>query len=206
MEEKDFFYDSEEYPLVFTDDVELMVKKREIPDDVCSTTTVGTNGYHGGDSGHGGRTYFCLEHESGNFSVRIDKNNTFDFNFHTLEICAGGDAELSTLINAFKWAAKRLEEQAAELAKKPKRKELSQERFNSYINEMVEMFKAKKSMRGMSDLAAKWKIRGITKDVFFASDVIKASRKIPMSFTNQLYAYALARDNKNMEIPVYVER
>lgn len=69
--------------------------------------TVATNGYQGGDSGHGSRTYFSLEDlGSTDMDVRADRGK--------VEIMLGGDCELQTFIDALRWAADRLEEMSKE--------------------------------------------------------------------------------------------
>jgi hypothetical protein len=55
------------------------------------TVTVGTNGYQGGDSGHGGRTYISIE----------------DTGCTDIEARA---SELDSIIEAFRWTADKLEE------------------------------------------------------------------------------------------------
>lgn len=68
---------------------------------------VATNGYCGGDSGHGSRTYFKLEDRaSTDIDIRL-LNNSKGF-----EVMLGGDAELETFIQALRWAADNLEEMA----------------------------------------------------------------------------------------------
>lgn len=69
--------------------------------------TVGTNGYHGGDSGHGSRTYICLEDLG---STDIDAAVSLNHDAYTkVEIMLGGDSELDSLIDTLRWAAGRLE-------------------------------------------------------------------------------------------------
>ena len=70
--------------------------------------TVATNGYQGGDSGHGGRTYIRLEDLSSTdidarVSVGPDTNSK-------VEVMLGGDSELDSVIEALRWAADKLEE------------------------------------------------------------------------------------------------
>ena len=70
--------------------------------------TVATNGYQGGDSGHGGRTYIRMEDLSSTdidarVSVGPDTNSK-------VEIMLGGDSELDSVIEALRWAADKLEE------------------------------------------------------------------------------------------------
>ena len=72
------------------------------------TVTVGTNGYQGGDSGHGGRTYISIE-DTG----CTDLNARATINSHDqtkVEIMLGGDSELDSIIEALRWAADKLEE------------------------------------------------------------------------------------------------
>lgn len=69
--------------------------------------SVTTNGYQGGDSGHGGRTYFSLEDLG---STDIDACVTTNADGNTkVEIMFGGDSELDSLIDSLRWAAERLE-------------------------------------------------------------------------------------------------
>jgi hypothetical protein len=69
--------------------------------------TVGTNGYQGGDSGHGSRTYICLEDLG---STDIDAAVSLNHDGYTkVEIMLGGDSELDSLIDTLRWAADRLE-------------------------------------------------------------------------------------------------
>ncbi len=68
---------------------------------------VATNGYCGGDSGNGSRTYFRLEDlSSTDINLRLLNNNK------GVEIILGGDTELETFIQALRWAADNLEEMA----------------------------------------------------------------------------------------------
>ncbi len=64
--------------------------------------TVATNGYCGGDSGHGSRTYLCLEDLSG---TDMDVKSVG----RKVEIMLGGDCELETFIQSLRWAADTLE-------------------------------------------------------------------------------------------------
>lgn len=69
--------------------------------------TVATNGYHGGDSGHGGRTYISIEDLG---STDMDVKVSTNFNDNTkVEFMLGGDSELDTIIESLRWAADRLE-------------------------------------------------------------------------------------------------
>lgn len=68
---------------------------------------VATNGYCGGDSGHGSRTYLRLEDKAAtDIDIRLINGGT------GVEIMLGGDTELETFIQALRWAADNLEEMA----------------------------------------------------------------------------------------------
>jgi len=71
---------------------------------------VATTGYCGGDSGHGGRTYFSLKDIC---STDIDFRTTEDeYGSKRIEIMLGGDCELDTFIDSLRWAAETLERMA----------------------------------------------------------------------------------------------
>lgn len=69
---------------------------------------VGTTGYKGGDSGHGGRTYFRLL-DLGSTDINVDCD---EFGNSEVVIELGGDTELQTFIEALKYVVKVLEEQS----------------------------------------------------------------------------------------------
>ena len=73
----------------------------------------GTTGYKGGDSGHGGRTYFRISNEGGtdiHVTPFMDKSDCNGF-----EVTLGGDCELETIIRALKFITKVLEEESEEV-------------------------------------------------------------------------------------------
>ena len=85
---------------------------REIISGNILEVEAGTNGYHGGDSGRGSRTYFRI----------IDLGGT-DIEVHALgkygdegfEVFLGGDCELETIITALKFITQVLEEESKEV-------------------------------------------------------------------------------------------
>lgn len=90
-------------------DLELIKSSKETEIVNCNIlgVKVATNGYCGGDSGHGSRTYFRLEDlASTNINIRLLKDK------RGVEVMLGGDAELETFIQALRWAADNLEEMA----------------------------------------------------------------------------------------------
>jgi len=93
---------------------------RDVVDCNSFEVEAGTTGYQGGDTGHGGRTYFRIEDTWGTdiiINVIKNKNSTLINNpaaARGVEIMLGGDAELTTFIEALKWAVSVLEAQSAE--------------------------------------------------------------------------------------------
>ena len=70
--------------------------------------TVATNGYQGGDSGHGGRPYLSFEDLC---STDIDAAVTYGQDTNAkVEIMLGGDSELDSRKDALRWAADKLED------------------------------------------------------------------------------------------------
>ena len=68
---------------------------------------VGTNGYHGGDSGHGCRTYLHIENlASSDISIVINDDK------RGVSIFLGGDSELTTFIEVLGFAYRVLKHQA----------------------------------------------------------------------------------------------
>ena len=95
---------------------EIETWEREIYDANVLTVEVGTNGYKGGDSGHGSRVYLRFTDEGGtDLNARVQ--TTPYGNTTEIEITLGGDAELSTMIKALKFAVKVLKEQSRETGK-----------------------------------------------------------------------------------------
>ena len=67
----------------------------------------GTNGYKGGDSGHGSRTYFRIEDLA-------STDMTIGVTEHGFWVSLGGDCELETITEALRFIVQVLEEQAEE--------------------------------------------------------------------------------------------
>lgn len=69
---------------------------------------VGTNGLQGGDSGHGSRTYIRIYDIGSSFDLNYSlKKHEYDRKEMIVE--AGGDDELETLADAFRFIAEQLE-------------------------------------------------------------------------------------------------
>lgn len=108
------------------------VEKKEITNDNIIKVEAGTNGYHGGDSGHGSRTHFAIENLSGTDmrlsflcepchmgSIEVgdlllrgrNGMSGSDITASRIEIDFGGDAELETFIEALEFAVATLKAQ-----------------------------------------------------------------------------------------------
>jgi len=89
----------------FFDDLPMKAEK-EITSCNILKVQVGTTGFCGGDSGHGGRTYFSLEDlASTDMTILVGDQS---FKQGKVELCFGGDTELETLAEALEFAAKSL--------------------------------------------------------------------------------------------------
>ena len=64
---------------------------------------VASTGYCGGDTGHGGRTYFSLE-DLGSTDMNICAGGK-EFKSGKVELLFGGDTELETFVEALEFAA-----------------------------------------------------------------------------------------------------
>lgn len=85
------------------DGTEIITYTREVVDANTLKVEAGTTGYRGGDSGHGGRTYFRIE-DAGGTDMEV-KPGCGGF-----EVTLGGDSELDTMILALKFITKVLED------------------------------------------------------------------------------------------------
>ena len=93
--------------------IELPTYKREILSANILEVEAGTNGYQGGDSGHGSRTYFRIKDLA---STDMDVHVTRDqFGCDGFEVTLGGDCELETIITALKFITQVLEDGAKEV-------------------------------------------------------------------------------------------
>lgn len=85
---------------------------REIVSANVLSVEAGTNGYQGGDTGHGSRTYFRIT-DCGGTDIEVKTHGYCgDEGF---EVFLGGDCELGTIITALKFITKVLEDQAKEV-------------------------------------------------------------------------------------------
>lgn len=93
--------------------VEITTYTRDIVSANMLEVEAGSNGYMGGDTGHGSRSYFRIENTaSTDMEVRSYTNPYGNTGF---EVMLGGDCELETMIRALKFITKVLEDSAKEV-------------------------------------------------------------------------------------------
>jgi hypothetical protein len=95
------------------DGTEITTYTRDVVSANILQVEAGTTGYIGGDTGHGGRTYFRISDEA---STDIHVAPFMDrFGCNGFEVTLGGDCELETMIRALKFITKVLEEESEEV-------------------------------------------------------------------------------------------
>jgi len=94
-------YEVKENSRILKDGTEITTYIRDVVSCNILEVEAGTTGYCGGDTGHGGRTYFriqdaaCTDMEIHSYTTRCGSNG--------FEVCLGGDCELETMIRALKY-------------------------------------------------------------------------------------------------------
>lgn len=95
---------------VLPDGTEFSTYTRNVYSANMLEVEAGTTGYKGGDSGHGGRTYFRIsDHGTTDMEVRTLGDRYVSYGF---EVLIGGDCELETMIRALKFITKVLEDES----------------------------------------------------------------------------------------------
>ena len=95
------------------DGTEITTYTREVVSCNILEVEAGTTGYQGGDTGHGGRTYFRIQ-DLGSTDMGI-KPLVSKWGCDGFEVTLGGDCELETMIRALKFIVKVLEEESQEV-------------------------------------------------------------------------------------------
>ena len=95
------------------DGTEITTYTRDVVSANILTVEAGTTGYMGGDSGHGGRTYFRIE-DQGSTDIQVLPIGRYGDEVFEVFLC--GDCELETVIRALKFITKVLEEEAEEVS------------------------------------------------------------------------------------------
>ena len=127
---------------VVVDGVKVETIAKEIDSANIIDVEVGTTGYCGGDSGHGGRTYFRIKNVSStDMSVRINKSAEYDWmnNLQEVELMFGGDCELDTFIEALEFAAETLKQRLISVPMTPQEKK--QDDFRHYLSDLVALYR-----------------------------------------------------------------
>lgn len=91
--------------------IEIQTFSREIVSCNLLRVEAGTNGFQGGDSGAGSRTYIRIE-DLGSTDIYVRPTGEYD---DGVEIMLGGDCELDTMITALEFITKVLKDQAMEV-------------------------------------------------------------------------------------------
>ena len=74
----------------------------------------GTTGFMGGDTSHGGHTYFSIK-DAGSTDIEVNVMRDRYGDAEGFEVILGGDCELETMIRALKFITKVLEEESQEV-------------------------------------------------------------------------------------------
>ena len=107
-------YEVKENSRVLKDGTEITTYSRDVVSCNILEVEAGTTGYCGGDTGHGGRTYFSIKDAAcTDMDVRVMRDRLGDCT--GFEVSLGGDCELETMIRALKFITKVLEEESKEV-------------------------------------------------------------------------------------------
>jgi hypothetical protein len=106
-------YEIKENRRTLHDGTEITTYTRDVVSANILQVEAGTTGYKGGDTGHGGRTYFRIQDEA---STDMDvKPIITRYGCDGFEVTLGGDCELETMIRALKFITKVLEDESEEV-------------------------------------------------------------------------------------------
>ena len=182
---------------VIVDGTHIDTFKKEIVSANILEVEVGTTGYMGGDTGHGGRTFFRIK-DLASTDMRLafrDNGKYFKSRYlNDLELIFGGDCELDTFCEALRIGYNVLSQHSdGSLIDDfmPSPLEQRQERFALYINELCEHYRKRGSLKGMSDIRNKHHITGLTQQQFFECDLHHASGYVSREFCDRVYAFIL---------------
>lgn len=101
-------YEVKKHYRTLSDGTEITTYKRNLTCLNMLEVEAGTTGLCGGDSGHGGRTYFRIE-DIGGTDITVNPIPAHISN-GGFEVILGGDSELNTIIEGLKFIVKVLEE------------------------------------------------------------------------------------------------
>lgn len=182
---------------VIVDGTHIDTFKKEIVSANILEVEVGTTGYMGGDTGHGGRTFFRIK-DLASTDMRLafrDNGKYFKSRYlNDLELTFGGDCELDTFCEALRIGYNVLSQHSDGALIDdfmPSPLEQRQERFALYINELCEHYRKRGSLKGMSDIRNKHHITGLTQQQFFECDLHHAKGYVLREFCDRVYAFIL---------------
>ena len=186
---------------VVVDGTRIKTFKKEIVSCNIIEVETGTTGHMGGDSGHGGRTYFKIQdlsstdmrcHVKG-FDYSEFRHVDLDIkNVGLIELSFGGDTELDTFCEALRVGYEVLAKDAGDVDDyQPSPLEMRQERFALYVNELCEHYRKHGNLKGMGDIRNKHHITGLTQQQFFECDLHHAKGYVSREFCDQVYAFIL---------------
>lgn len=180
---------------VMVDGIEIKTHKEEIASCNILEVEVGTTGHMGGDTGHGGRTYFKIDDiASTDMRCRVyssGEEHEFDY-VDRIELSFGGDSELDTFCEALRIGYEVLKKEAMVIEDyMPTPLEMRQERFALYVNELCEHYRRNGHLKGMGDIRTKHHITGLTQQQFFECDLHRAKGYVSREFCDRVYAYIL---------------
>ena len=106
-------FEIKENDRILPDGTEITTYTRDVISCNLLEVEAGTTGYMGGDTGHGGRSYFRIKDNGG---TDMEVNTSVDrYGCRSLEVVLGGDCELETMIRALKFITKVLEDESKEV-------------------------------------------------------------------------------------------
>lgn len=106
-------YEIKEKRRILNDGTEITTYSRDVVSANILEVEAGTTGYRGGDTGHGGRTYFRIQ-DAASTDMEI-RAYTDRYDCNGFEVTLGGDCELETMIRALRFIIKVLEEESEEV-------------------------------------------------------------------------------------------
>lgn len=183
--------------VVFVDGERVQIKSAEFVDACSMTVSVGTNGEHGGDAGHGCRTFLRIRNDSGAF-MHCTLNDGERVYADDIIIDLGGDAELRTFVQSLNFAVENLGEKVAFMPYyEPSEKQRKQENFRTMLIELCKHFASTGSLRHMSEITRAYHVSKITKQQFFECGLHEIAKSeildaiLTQEYCNSLYEYVL---------------
>ncbi len=102
-------FEVEKNLVTLPDGKKIRTYSREIISANLLEVEAGTTGFMGGDTGHGGRTYFRIT-DLGSTDIAVYPAG--EYGEEGFEVILGGDCELDTIIKALKFITRVLEEES----------------------------------------------------------------------------------------------